>query len=327
MGAYFHGPKYSRMRSTKLRAVYDVNEKAAKATAQRLNAKKVYSRIEDLLRDPEIDAVDICVPTPWHGELTMESAEAGKHVLCEKPIALDLKTADQMIGATRKANVRFMVAHVLRFDPAYAATKEVIDSGEIGEPLLALAARHSQLNPRISWYADEESTGGVAIDMHIHDLDYFNWIFGGPLEVASKRSRSVEEGWDHISSLLTYRHGTCFAEGSWWWREANLPFSSRLSLLCQRGGVEVDVRASFADPDCPMEEDVWVYRTGKNARLLKLARKDGYSKEIEYFVNCVKNDEEPSICKPEDARLALQLALATRQSAETQTTVNPDQVS
>jgi len=214
-----------------------------------------------------------------------------------------------------------MVAHVLRFDPAYATTKQLIDSGEIGEPLLALASRHSQLNPGASWYADEKLSGGVTIDMHVHDLDCLNWIFGDPLEVTSRGSKSAQDRWDHISSLLKYRRCTCLAEASWWWREANFPFSSRLSLLCERGGIEIDVRASFADPDVPMKERVWVHAAGKDAKLLKLPRKDGYAREIEYFVNCVKKDEEPTICKPEDARLALELALAARRSAETETTV------
>jgi predicted dehydrogenase len=164
-------------------------------------------------------------------------------------------------------------------------------------------------------------SGGVVVDMHIHDLDFFNWIFGHPKRIYSKGSKSTAHCWDHMSSLVYYPKGKACGEASWWWREANFPFSSRLSLLCERGGIEIGVTTSFAEPDVPMKERVWLHAAEKGAKLLRLPRKDGYAREIEYFVNCVKEDEEPKLCKPEDARLALELALAARQSAETETSV------
>ena len=308
IGTYYHGPSYLKMRNVRIRGICDIDRRKARQAARYLEVREVYTGIEKILKNPEIDVVDICVPTPWHPEYTIKAAEGGKHVLCEKPIALNLKAADKMVKATREAGVKFMVAHVLRFDPAYATAKKIMDSGTIGMPLLALATRHSQLDPRATWYTDVKMSGGIVVEMHIHDLDYLNWVFGRPTNVCSQGSKSMKYCWEHVSSLATYSKHKGFAEASWWWRRANFPFSTRFSALCERGGVEIDVRGF------PMRERLWVHSKGKDPILLKLPEKDGYANEIEYFVNCVRNDRDPTICRPEDAMLALESVLEARRS-------------
>jgi predicted dehydrogenase len=145
-----------------------------------------YSDIADLLADPSIDLVDLCVPNDEHARLAIRALEAGKDVLVEKPIALTTADADAMVDAAKASGKLLMVGHVLPFYPEFAYAREAIASGRYG-PLRA--AHLNRVIARPDWssgIADSDRSGGPAIDLHIHDTHFVGLVCGVPKAVHSR---------------------------------------------------------------------------------------------------------------------------------------------
>lgn len=311
LGTDFHAPHYLAMKGVKLLAICDVDEARAKVAGRKLGIAKIFKDYQNAVQMPEIDVVDICVPTPWHHEIAISAARAGKHVLCEKPIALELDKAEEMLRATRKAGVKFMVAHVVRFFPWYLMAKELIDSGEIGRPLSASASRRISYPNWGAWYKDPKISGGAVVDLHIHDLDYLNWIFGDPAWVFSQGIKSSLGAVDHVLTSIGYKKGgKAMAEASFL-VPAGFPLMMRLSILCERGDIELK-----AEGYPQMEKNVTIYTPNKEPRSVRIPEKDGYAEEIRYFIDCIRRDKQPEMIPPESALMALKTALAARRSVE-----------
>ena len=160
IGAVHYGA-YCKLKGVKIAAVCDLDPLRAENMLQgkpvtgNIPGKKVkpnsfnpaeaavYTSLDEMLRDPEIDIVDICLPTFLHKEAVIKSAKAKKDILCEKPLALNLKDADQMLAAVKKNKVKFMVAHVIRFWPEYVVLTEYITKQALGKLLELNLQRHS----------------------------------------------------------------------------------------------------------------------------------------------------------------------------------------
>lgn len=143
-----------------------------------------YARFEDLIADSNVDAVDICLPTPLHAPVVLAALRAGKHVLCEKPMSLSLADCTAMERAATEAKRHLMVAHCLRYWPHYMKAKEILDSGEYGRAVYANFHRVSgaPVWSGSGWFMRPEESGGV-LDMHIHDIDAALWWFGQPAKI------------------------------------------------------------------------------------------------------------------------------------------------
>jgi predicted dehydrogenase len=172
-----------------------------RGTQMDLSGLAKYSTIDELLADPDVDLVDLCVPNDEHASLAIRALEAGKHVLVEKPIALKTADADAMVAAARKADRLLMVAHVLPFFPEFAFTAEAIASGKYG----ALRAAHlKRVIAKPDWsrgIADADRSGGPAIDLHIHDTHFLSLVCGVPRAV---QSRGVIEGGAVVHLITQY---------------------------------------------------------------------------------------------------------------------------
>ena len=158
-----HVRVYHKMEEANLIAISDVNERALKRIEKKYETTG-YTDYNELLENPEIEAVSICVPTTFHHSVVMEAIKNKKHVLVEKPIAFTLEEAEEMIAAAKEAGVILATGHVERFNPAVQKAKELVDDGVIGDIVSAFAKRVGPLPPRIK-------NVGVAIDLAIHDLD------------------------------------------------------------------------------------------------------------------------------------------------------------
>jgi len=269
----------------------------------------VYTGLDEMLRDPEIDIIDICLPTFLHKEAVIKSAKAKKHILCEKPIALNLKDADQMLAAVKKYKVKFMVAHVIRFWPEYVVLTEYITKQALGKLLELNLQRHSPA-PVWSWnnwLMDEKKSLSAALDLHIHDTDYISYICGKPLYVSSLGVKNaVSKGIDHIMTEYYFKKGPkVFAEGGWAY-PPQYPFRMAFWALFEKGAIE------FNSLNCQMT----VYEKGRAPLKPRLPKDDAYLREIQYFINCIEKDRPPSIVTPKDAREALRITLAEINSVE-----------
>jgi len=168
-----------------------------------LSDVKTYADHRDLLADPDVDLVDICLPTHLHEEVTIEALAAGKAVLVEKPIALTVEAADRMIAAAEKHGQPLMVGHVLPFFPEFRYVSETIRSGRFG-PLLAAHFRRVMTPPE--WLTDADAfrgAGGWGIDLHIHDNHFICHLAGRPDGVFA-RGRLREDLVEHVHSQYLY---------------------------------------------------------------------------------------------------------------------------
>ncbi len=198
--------------------IVDPDRARAGALAAPLGAR-VAGDIAQALADPGLDAVLLAVPTPFHHALTLQAAAAGKHVFCEKPIALTLSDARAMTDACARAGVRFMVGHVVRFFPEYARIGALLAQGAIGQVGVVRAARLNAY-PSVGrgWYGDFDSSGGVVLDMMIHDLDTLRWYFG---EIARVYARGLSYGpyrasVDYALAIVRFASGViAHVEASW----------------------------------------------------------------------------------------------------------------
>ncbi len=169
-----------------------------------LSRLKTYERLDAMLADPDLDMIDVCLPTAQHPAAALAASGAGKHVLVEKPIALKTEDADAMVSAAIKAGKLLMVAHVLPFFPEFSFARQMIRKGEYGR---LLGGHFKRVITKPNWsaeIADAAQTGGPAVDLHIHDTHFIRLLCGMPKQVVA--TGFVEKG---VVQYLTtqYRFG------------------------------------------------------------------------------------------------------------------------
>lgn len=312
--------------NAQLTAIVDYHEENGRKAAHENNAK-YFKNIDELLKSDDIDCVDICVPTFAHAELAVKAANAGKHVLCEKPLTLSLNDADEMINAVKKNNVKAMTGHVLRFWPEYVKIKEVIDSGYLGRPLNAFCERLAvtpdwQIG---AWDKSEKFSGGAAIDLHIHDLDLLIWLFGRPEIVKANGILTPENpkegGFSHIFTSAQFGNGEAgFAEGGWSFK-GSFPFTMAVRVLCEKGTIEWIFRAGKNIEERSQAANIKIYCNDGSTETIEVKQEDPFFKELSYFFDCIENDRQIQKATFEDGKASLEFALAAIKSAREQIVV------
>ena len=167
----------SRVAETRLVAVADTNGALAKEIAAEFDVPRAYDRPDELIHSPTVDAVVIVSPTHTHRSLVVAALEEGKPTFCEKPPALTLAEAGDMADAERRTGTFFQMGFMRRFDPGYAAAKQQVDEERIGRVVVFKSTSRDPFPPSLA-YADPKSSGGIFIDMGIHDFDLARWFMG-----------------------------------------------------------------------------------------------------------------------------------------------------
>jgi predicted dehydrogenase len=240
-----------------------------------------YQNVAECLNDPNVDAVDICVPTDLHEEVTRAALRAGKHVLVEKPIALDGESADRMIEEARRADRVLMCGQVLRFFPQYRAAAEKLPS--LGRVRSAAFRRKCGVPGWSPWLRDPARSGGAVMDLLIHDADYMAMLFGLPESVSATGYTDIRHGIDWMVANFEYRGvGPVSIEGGWYYPES-YPFSMDFTIEAEGGKLDY----GSLTPDGP--------------------EVDGYAEELAYFVECASRNRQPERCPPADSARAVRL--------------------
>lgn len=258
-----------------------------------------YRDIEPLLSDSSVDAVDICLPTDLHEWVAVEALRAGKHVLVEKPMALDGFGGDRMLNAARRANRVLMTAHVLRFFPEYAALRETLAGGKLGRLRFASFRRRCAAPAWGGWLQDPARSGGGVFDLLIHDADMCLHLFGKPKTVSACGVVDPATGIDCISAQLSYADGAVVLIGGGWYAPGEYPFSMEYSVALDGGSVE------YSSAGCPPT----LYPRNGPAQVFPLEARDGYGAEIEYFAACCREKRAPERCPPAESVLAVKLMM------------------
>jgi predicted dehydrogenase len=272
--------------------------------------------LEEAVLDPEIDAVDICLPTLLHREIAERAFSAAKDVFLEKPIALTSEDADAIIRAANESGRLFMVGLVLRFWPEYVELQRLVAARELGQPLVVSAHRLSPPADWNDWMKDEAQSGGVAVDLSIHDFDQLNWLLGEPRRVFARASRP-----GHLVATVEYDGALGLVEGSMLMPKSS-PFSSNIRVLCEGGVAEYSFSAAPAEDGGNIgASDTWrglrLYPAGGEPTTVAVDSADPWGPEIAYFVECVEQRREPEHGTGEQAKKALLVSLAARRSLET----------
>jgi len=318
-----HLEAFNNISNAKVVAIADSNEEKGREAAAKAGAD-FYNDIESLIKQSDADAIDICTPTFMHADMVRKAASSGKHILCEKPLALDLKEADEMVKAVKENNVKGMVGHVLRFWPQYVAAKKIIDSGSLGKAYHAFCERLC-VTPGWSWkgwMTDEKRSKGAPVDMQIHDLDYLIWLFGPPKTVKAQGVFSTElNSYMHVGTTVEFESGQSGLTEAGYGFKGEFPFTMVLRVLCEKGTVEWIYRAGKTIGERDEEFEPVVYLEDGSMYKPEYEHKDPYFLECKYFVDCIENDTEITQATFEQGRASLQLALASFESAKKGTVV------
>lgn len=205
----------------------------------------VVESFDELLAHGGFDVVDLTLPTPLHPALVKKALAAGCHVLCEKPMALDVKSCDAMIAAAAKSRGKLMIAQCLRFAPAVKYLHDVVASEKYGKVVGASFDRASMLPGwgagGKSWFLDEEASGGVLLDLHIHDVDFINWTFGRPNSVAVRRHVRSDGVTDRATTLYGYRNCVVSSSASWA-ASPSFSFEARSFVELEKATIVMDAK-------------------------------------------------------------------------------------
>lgn len=276
---------------------------------------QAYPSYEALLAD--VDIVDICVPTDMHADFTVRAAEAGRHIVCEKPIALTLQDGRAMIEACQQAGVRLFIAQVLRFVPQYSVAQQVVAAGQIGEPgvIRLTRAAYQPRKATDNWFVDETRSGGMILDLMIHDYDYARWIGGDIERVFAKSVRAIRPDAPGDYALVTLRHrngAIAHVEGGW----AYPPGYFRTSIDIAGTDGAIEWISDTADPLHLYQAQSAATETAEVGLPLSLLDESPFVTQLRHFYDCVVNNT-PFMMSPEDALAALEIGLAARKSLRT----------
>ena len=272
--------------------------------------EKVYDLGYSLIEDSTIDMVDICVPTCDNKDLFLAAVKAGKNVLLEKPIAVDPAEVKEMITRGKKAKGAVMIAQCIRFWPAYALLKEYVDTKKLGKCKSLILRRQGGKGLWSPWYFKAEISGGALYNLHVHDTDYVNFLFGKPTAVCAIGSigGTTDQGIDHIVTHYYYPSSKVEAVtviGAWH-QHKTWPFYMGYTAVFERGTLDFDM---------PRAQPVMLY-TDDSAQDIKVAATDGWFEEIKYMVQCVEKGEKPTLNPIASTEITMKIVQAEERSVK-----------
>ncbi len=269
--------------------------------------------LEELLAN--VDAVDVCTPTYEHMGPVLAAAAAGKHVTCEKPLARHVEDAEAMIAACEQAGVRLFVAQVVRFFPEFVKAKELIESGKLGKVGVLRTVRGGSFPRPDTWYGEFDKSGGVILDVSIHDIDYLRWCCGEVTRVFARGlSYDNIKATDHALITLRFESGAiAHIEGSWAYPSG---FRTFLEIAGDEGLLTVDSGETVPVQVTLKQEAI---DAGGNVTIpggFIDAADDPYLLELAHFLDGLDNGGEFRV-KPEDGLAAVRISLAAMESVRT----------
>jgi len=320
-----HAEALKTVSEAEIIAVMSPTKGNAKKFASKHGIPHHFTNLDEMLAMKEIDMIVIGAPNSLHCEIALKAAKAGKHMVVEKPLCMNLAEADLMIDTCKKANVKLMYAEELCFTPKYVRLKALLDEGALGRPvLLKQSEKHD--GPHADHFWDvEKSGGGVTMDMGCHAIEFFRWLNGRkPIKsVYAQMTTSVHKdktiGDDNAIIILEFENGViAVAEESWTKlggmddraeihgsegvAYADVLQGNSIQTYSKKGvGYAVEKAGNTVGWSFTMYEEIWNY---------------GFPQEFAHFVDCVKNDKKPAVTG-EDGRAVLEVIFAAYESAGT----------
>lgn len=311
MGA-MHAKAYAAMPNAELVGVCDSRLDAAEELAGTYSTR-AFPAIEQALNEAEVDVVDICTPTPTHLDYIKAAAAAGKHICCEKPLARSISQAMEAARICEEAGVTLFVAQVLRWFPEYRRLKELIASGCIGDTVEVRVSRGGKPRSGVdNWFGNKQMSGGVVLDLLVHEFDWLRWCYGSVRRVYAKGLyNSHIPGIDYALVTLKFDNGViAHVEGNWA-RPSGFVTSVEVAgtggLLSFRS---TESKALVIERKCQDSE------CAEDITPPSMALVDPYYQELAHFINCVEEGRQPDVT-PEDGIEAVRICEAALRSITT----------
>lgn len=310
---------YKALEGVTIAAVCDADEKRLHASsgvagniagtenATDLSGISLFTDYDRMLKEEKLDAVSITLPTFIHPDFTCKALAAGVHVLCEKPMALNVADCDCMIAAAKQSGKILQIGQCIRFWPEYAKTKELIDSGKYGK-VIALSLRRMTASPTWSsenWLMNEQRSGGVELDLHIHDTDYVQYLFGVPKAVSCFGAKKSNGGLAHIVSQFIYDDNKVVTAEADWVMKPSFGFEMSFNLMMDDATIVFDCNRKPAFKVCPAEGDAFTPEVEPG---------DGYSREIAHFIERIKTNAASTVVPLESSRNSIRIVEAQKES-------------
>jgi len=267
----------------------------------------LYSDLSKMLAEEKLDSLSIASPTFLHASQTIEALNAGVHVFCEKPMSLNSGDCREMAEVAKQSGKTLQIGHCIRFWPEYVQAKEIIDSQKYGKVLAATFQRLS-LTPTWSWdncFLDGKRSGGAMLDLHIHDTDYVQYVFGMPEEVFSRGVIGPSGEFDHTVTQYFYGNDCVITAEGGWIMAPGFGFEMSFKIMLEKATL---VYSSSQEPTFR------IFPIDGETIIPEIPTGDGYSFEIQHFVDTLFGKAVPSIITPEQSGDSVKIIEAEKES-------------
>ena len=264
----------------------------------RADGFRVYADTASLHANEELDLIICALPTHLHAKYTIEALAHGCHVFCEKPFALTLAECEAVMRAAERSGRTVMIGHCMRFWPGWRELKDMVDAGRFGA-LRSISTHRRGPSPREgSWFFDRSKSGGVVMDLLIHDIDFLNFLIGEPDDIIALGTVDDANRIETVSSHFSYRGIAASLEAGWM---GSVPFSMGYYAVFERAVVKF--------------ENGIMYRSdaaSKEFMAAPLSEESGHGAELVYFIECIRNEEQTERCTLQDSYTTMRTALAVQ---------------
>jgi len=296
----------------------------AEAFAKKHHIARSFSDLDRAIAESGCDVVDVCLPNFLHHRAVLAAARAGKHVIIEKPLALNLEEADEMIAACRGANRQLMYAEELCFAPKYERVRKLVNEGAVGKIFqMRQCEKHS--GPHSDWFYDvNQSGGGVLMDMGCHGLAWFRWMLGGNPKVVSVYAtmntflhKGRTRGEDNSVTIVEFEGGVLGVCENSWARHGGM--DDRVEVYGTGGSIYADLfqgnaALTYSEKGYGYAMEKAGTTQGWTFTIFEEAFNQGYPQELKHFIECVRENKKPLVTG-EDGRAVLEMMYAAYKSA------------
>lgn len=305
----------SKVPNARLVAIADPDENVAKEAARELEIDRSYTDYRQALEDPDVDAVVVVAPTIYHCSIVVAAAKAGKHVLCEKPMAMNEEECDAMIAACEEAKVKLQIAFMRRFDESFLLAKKQIDEGVIGEVVMVKSLTRGPSVPR-EWMYDLTKSNGPLAEVNSHDIDTLRWFTGSEFSevyavAGNYRCREIAPAYpDFYDSVLLSGK---FANGMLGSIDGAVSvkygYDARVEILGTEGKIHIGQEFEKTTITATRDKTIRIPYMNSWSSLFK----DAYIAEARHFVECIIEDKQPRVTGL-DGKMAVKVVLAGNRS-------------
>jgi predicted dehydrogenase len=306
----------------KIVAICDVNENVVedsqKAVGNVAGAEEaidfsginIYSDLGKMLDQEKLDVVSITLPTFLHADSTVQALAAGVNVLCEKPMSLHMPECERMIAAAKDSGKILQIGHCLRFWPEWAVARQIVADGKYGK-LLAASFRRLSAPPTWShenWLMNQQRSGGVELDLHIHDSDYVQYLLGMPRAVCSFGAEGAGGGLAHIVTQYLYDDNMVITAEGGWAMAPSFGFEMSFNIMLEKATIVYDCTRDPAFKVCPVEGDAFTP---------EIPSGDGYIRQIDHLVRLINGETLPPVTTLEQSLNSIKIVEAEKESIRT----------